>query len=74
MDVLGAFMGFFVFFFIYLIPAIVAHQRGHHQHMAILVLTMFFGWTLIGWGIALVWSCTAIPPPSVATSQLALPQ
>jgi hypothetical protein len=43
---------------IYFIPAIVAWRRRHHNEMAIGILNLFLGWTLIGWVIALVWACT----------------
>jgi hypothetical protein len=43
---------------IYLLPSIVASGRRHHNALAIFVLDLFFGWTLLGWVIALVWACT----------------
>ena len=43
---------------IYMAPAIVAFARGHLSAWAILVLDLVFGWTLIGWIIALIWSLT----------------
>jgi threonine/homoserine/homoserine lactone efflux protein len=44
---------------IYFVPAIVASVRKHRQTMAIVVLDLFLGWTLLGWVAALVWACTA---------------
>jgi hypothetical protein len=44
---------------LYFLPAIVAHRRGHHNASAITVLTLFLGWTAIGWIVALVWAYTA---------------
>jgi hypothetical protein len=43
-------------FFIYFIPAIVAHKKKHRQSTSILILNLFLGWTLIGWVLALVWA------------------
>ena len=40
--------------FIYLLPAIVAFNRKHPSKTAILVCDLLFGWTFLGWGIALV--------------------
>lgn len=51
---------------LYFIPAIVAGCRYHRQTMAIFVLNLFLGWTLVGWVGALVWACTSdvkSPPP-----------
>ena len=52
--------------FVYFLPGIVAHMRGHHQENAIVLLNLFLGWTFIGWVAALVWSATAVQ--SVALS------
>jgi hypothetical protein len=47
--------------------------------VAILMLNLFLGWTVIGWIIALIWSCT-VTPTTVAylatknAPQLPLPQ
>lgn len=42
------------------LPSIIAFARRHHNRIAILVLNVLLGWTLIGWVLALVWSLTAI--------------
>ena len=39
---------------IYFLPAIVASARLHRQTMAIVVLDLLLGWTLLGWIAALV--------------------
>jgi threonine/homoserine/homoserine lactone efflux protein len=44
--------------FIYVIPGIVASNRNHRQATAIWAVDLLFGWTLIGWGVALVWALT----------------
>lgn len=42
--------------FIYMIPTCVAASRKHRNTMAIAVLNLFFGWTLLGFVGCLVWS------------------
>lgn len=46
---------------LYFLPAMIAFHRGHHQRVAILLVTIFLGWTFLGWVGALVWSGTHIP-------------
>jgi hypothetical protein len=51
----------FVFFtvLLYFLPAIIGHNK--RDFGKILLLNLLFGWTVIGWCIALVWACTAEP-------------
>lgn len=44
---------------LYFIPLIVAVARHHRQRLAIGMLNVFAGWSLIGWIAALVWACTS---------------
>jgi len=44
----------------YLLPAIVAYKRNHHNRLAILLLNILGGWSFIGWLISMVWACTAV--------------
>jgi hypothetical protein len=44
---------------VYFLPLMVASSRRHRQTLAIGVLTLLAGWTLIGWLVAIVWACTA---------------
>jgi hypothetical protein len=46
-------------FFGYFLPAIIGWLRNHHQSMAILLLNLLLGWTVLGWIAAIVWSATA---------------
>jgi hypothetical protein len=55
-----------LFLLAYLLPAIVALSRGHHQLLAIFVLNLVAGWTLIGWVVALVWACMHVEPTGQA--------
>ena len=47
--------------YVYFVPSLVAHHRGHHQMMPIFLLNLFLGWSLIGWVAALVWATVALP-------------
>jgi hypothetical protein len=42
---------------IYFTPWLVALFREHRHRLAIFVLNLFLGWTLLGWVGALVWAC-----------------
>lgn len=41
---------------LYLLPSIFAFQRGKKNKLAILLLNILLGWSLIGWVGSLVWS------------------
>jgi hypothetical protein len=43
----------------YFLPTMIAIFRPHHQCASIAVINLFFGWTFIGWVIALAWSVSA---------------
>ena len=45
---------------LYLLPAIVAYKRKHHNRLAILLLNILAGWSFIGWAVAMVWACTRV--------------
>jgi hypothetical protein len=42
--------------YVHFLPAILAYKRRHPSRTAILILNAFFGWTLIGWVLALLWA------------------
>ncbi len=42
--------------FVYFVPWLVAWFRGHPQTLAIFVLNLLLGWSLVGWVAALVWA------------------
>lgn len=44
---------------LYLLPTVIAALRGHHNTMAIFVLNLLLGWTVLGFVGALVWSFTS---------------
>jgi hypothetical protein len=47
-------------FVAYFLPGIIALGRGHQNAGAIAVLNALFGWTIVGWIIALLRAVTAI--------------
>lgn len=53
----------FIFFacVMYFLPSII----GRHKRSAgaIVLFNALFGWTVIGWIIALIWACAAEPEP-----------
>lgn len=47
----------------YFLPTLIAAGRAHHNGVAILLLNLLLGWTLLGWVAALIWSATAVQRP-----------
>ena len=43
---------------LYILPGLVASMREHRQMLAIWMLNILLGWTLLGWVAAMVWACT----------------
>lgn len=41
---------------LYFLPSIVAKSRNNPQTEAIFVANLFFGWTLVGWALCMVWA------------------
>lgn len=49
---------------LYFLPTILAHNK--RDFAGIFLVNFFFGWTVIGWVIAMIWACSAeIRPPHV---------
>lgn len=44
----------FLLFFIYFLPAILASYYSTGNHVAVLLINLFLGWTVFGWFIALI--------------------
>jgi hypothetical protein len=53
-----------ILFLIYFMPALLAGHFRHPQTAAIFMLNLLFGWTGIGWGIALIWAFTKEKKPT----------
>ena len=54
---------------IYFLPALVAKKRRHPHVAAILVVNIFFGWTLLGWVGCLAWSLIQSQPRVASTDR-----
>lgn len=48
---------------LYFLPAIIAHNK--RDFTAIFLVNLLFGWTFIGWIVALVWACASETNPRV---------
>jgi hypothetical protein len=48
---------FFGFGFVmYFLPSIIALVKSKHDTLAIFLLNLFLGWSVVGWIVALVWA------------------
>ena len=43
-------------FTIYFLPTLLAFLRQHKNKLAIFLLNLLLGWTVLGWVVSLVWS------------------
>lgn len=43
---------------IYFLPTTIADEKRHKNTTAIFIVNLFFGYTIIGWVIALIWALT----------------
>ena len=56
---------FFLFvLFVYSLPFITASARYHRNTGPILLTNLFFGWSILGWLVALIWSFSDNVRPS----------
>jgi len=46
---------------LYFLPTVVAFLRSHYNAVPVLIVNLFFGWTGIGWIVALAWCFTSAP-------------
>ena len=57
---------FFPFFgfstVLYFLPSIIALARSKRDLLAIFLLNLFLGWSVIGWIVALVWAAKSDVP------------
>ena len=64
MEILGVL--FFPFFgfgtLMYFLPSLVGLARGKRDLLAIFLLNLVLGWTVIGWVVALIWAAKADVP------------
>ncbi len=43
-------------FTLYFLPTLIAFLRQHKNKLAIFLLNLLLGWTVLGWVVSLVWS------------------
>jgi len=43
-------------FAFYFLPTLIAFLRNHKNKLAIFLLNLLLGWTVLGWVVLLVWS------------------
>lgn len=46
---------------LYAVPSFVAWRRQVPNTGSVIVINVLFGWTLLGWGIALAMACRSLP-------------
>lgn len=57
------FFPFFGFGFVmYFLPSIIALAKSKRDTLAIFLLNLFLGWSVIGWIVALVWAAKSDVP------------
>ncbi|MBK1708215.1 superinfection immunity protein [Marichromatium sp. AB32] len=54
-DVSGLFLSA-VFLTLYVLPGLIAHDRGLTRRLRITLINVLFGWTLVGWVAVLFWA------------------
>ncbi|MDC0074865.1 superinfection immunity protein [Alphaproteobacteria bacterium] len=56
LQIIILFFGFLIIGPVLMLPTLVAISRKHPKTILIALVNCILGWTVIGWGIALVWS------------------
>lgn len=72
-DVFAGLVAFFILASIYLIPTIVAICRKAYYSASAIIINVFFGWTFIGWVLALLLACLNSPrsnPQQIVVTQV----
>lgn len=59
---LGALAGLGFALLLLFLPAVIAQTRRHPNAGIIFLVNLFFGWTFVGWVVALVWACSRVAP------------
>jgi hypothetical protein len=60
---LGTLVGIAFSLALLFLPTLVAKSRKHPNVLPIFLINLFFGWTFVGWLVALVWACTRPAAP-----------
>ncbi|MBQ1988288.1 MAG: superinfection immunity protein [Clostridia bacterium] len=54
---------------IYFFPSFIGWSRSHNNGIAIFILNLLLGWTILGWVCALIWSFTNSNKPAQVVAQ-----
>jgi len=54
-----------IWFALYWLPTIIALVRHSPSAPGIALVNFFFGWTGIGWIVALIWALSSAPKPQI---------
>jgi len=73
-DTGGGAVSLLIFLGFYFLPSIIACARRNHNALAVFVLNLLVGWTIIGWIVALVWSFAKPAVPVIVTTATATTQ
>jgi T4 superinfection immunity protein len=71
---IGRVIGFFIGLALYFVPTIIAFNRRSQHRVAILLVNLLLGWTLVGWIAMLVWAIvdrSENSTPTMSTQQRA---
>ena len=55
---LGTLVGLAFSLALLFLPTLVARSRNHPNTLPIFLVNLFFGWTFVGWMVALIWAST----------------
>lgn len=58
MEGIASVIMFVILLALYFVPTGVAYHKEKENMLAIFLTNLFFGWTFIGWVIALIWATT----------------
>jgi hypothetical protein len=59
---------------VYLLPTFQAKSKGHLDIGSIAVINIFFGWTVIGWFVALIWACSGNTQSNHGNREISIPR
>lgn len=56
---MSEYIGLILMLAIYFFPTLLAARRSHNNGLAIFLLNLLLGWSIIGWIFALIWAATS---------------
>lgn len=65
----GLAIGGFIALALYFLPILIAAARKHNQILPITLITIFLGWTFLGWLVATIWSLSSDVEKSNTTQE-----